>query len=190
MAEAGPDRRPRGVEPYSRALTGERPGLDEPSCDMAWQATGASEWGRARERSRAQGHDRAQGRGRARRRLVRRNTESRCLTSLAGGKTPVARQTVVGTAGEVCIAMVRRAGACTTEVKSAGSCTAEAKSAEPCTAEVRSAEACTVEVRSAEASTAVAKSTEACAAAIAAWRAMRRALRAVWAGGHDPRPGT
>ena len=30
VAEAGPDRRPRGVEPYSRVLTGERLGPDEP----------------------------------------------------------------------------------------------------------------------------------------------------------------
>ena len=48
-----------------------------------------------------------------------------------------------------------------------------------CTTEVKSAEACTAEVRSAEAPTAVAKSAEACAKAMAAWRAKRRALRAV-----------
>ena len=43
VAEAGPDRRPQGVEPYSRALTDERLGLNESLCDMAWQAAGTSE---------------------------------------------------------------------------------------------------------------------------------------------------
>ena len=33
--EGGPDLRPRGVEPYSRALTGERLGLEEPLIDIA-----------------------------------------------------------------------------------------------------------------------------------------------------------
>ena len=75
--------------------------------------------------------------------------------------------------------MVRPAGACTAEAKSAGACTAEVRLTGACTAEVKSAEACTAGVRSAEASIAVAKSAEACAAAIAAWRTMRRALRAV-----------
>ena len=32
VVEAGLDRRPRDVEPQSRALTGERLGLQEPSC--------------------------------------------------------------------------------------------------------------------------------------------------------------
>ena len=41
--EAGPDLRPRGVEPYSRALTGERLGLEEPAFDIASRAAGASE---------------------------------------------------------------------------------------------------------------------------------------------------
>ena len=44
--EAGPDLRPRGVEPYSRALTGERLGLEEPLFVIAWRAADASEGAR------------------------------------------------------------------------------------------------------------------------------------------------
>ena len=73
---------------------------------------------------RCKGGDRARGRSRARRRLVKRKTESRCITSLAGGQTPMDRQTVVGTAGKACMTMVRPVEACTAEVRSAEACAA------------------------------------------------------------------
>ena len=88
VTEAGPDQRPRSVEPYSLALTGERLGLDEPSCDMAWQATGASA-GAGREdvveRKDAVGRkdDRAQ------RRLVREKLGVDALLALQGGNAPI-----------------------------------------------------------------------------------------------------
>ena len=41
--EAWPDLQPRGVEPYSRAPTGERLGLEGPLFDIAWRVAGASE---------------------------------------------------------------------------------------------------------------------------------------------------
>ena len=37
-SEAGPDRRLRGVVPYSLSLVCDRSGIGEPSCEMAWQA--------------------------------------------------------------------------------------------------------------------------------------------------------
>ena len=40
--EAGLDLRPRGVEPCSRALTGEWLGLEGPLFGIAWRAAGAS----------------------------------------------------------------------------------------------------------------------------------------------------
>ena len=112
------------------------------------------------------------------------------LPASPGGKPPTESQTeVAGTSAEASTAVVKTVESGTEVVRTAEDGTAVVESAEAATGvveafeadatAVKTAEAGTAVVKAAKVGTAVGKTAEAGAAEVAAWRTMRRELRAV-----------